>query len=430
MLQKNFKKQHNNKFDISVYQIKRIVIKYISSFAISVGFIIIGTSCINPSIGSSFIMTASAAVVQDGWDIVDGQAYWYEDGVKQGTEGRGKEIYDPATECWYWLDADNDGAKAVSKDVYMPYTVDGQDEIGKWVRYDEAGKMIKGWSKTETGLNYFDEITGAMVKGEAVVDDCVFTFDEDTGVAQNLNTGWIYSVDGTKAYWYENGVKQGTEGRGKEIYDPATDCWYWLDAVQRGAKASSKDVYMPYTIYGKDTVGKWVRYDENGQMIKGWQDTDEGRYYFDTISGSMGKDYVVIDKELYYFDLNTGIESSSQLGESFQTQAGIIRTAYEQLGVPYLWSGKTPSGFDCSGLIYYVFKQNGMTVNPPSSAMQSQGEKVEGLANALPGDIVCYSGHVAIYIGNGQIIHAPYEGEVVKIASVNIMKVVTIRRCW
>ena len=83
------------------------------------------------------------------------------------------------------------------------------------------------------------------------------------------------SADGM--YWYENGVLQGTEGRGKEIYDPASDAWYWLDAVQGGKKAVSKDVYQESWAGAyadrEDGTGKWVRYDENGHMVKGWEGT-------------------------------------------------------------------------------------------------------------------------------------------------------------
>lgn len=84
--------------------------------------------------------------------------------------------------------------------------------------------------------------------------------------------GWYHL--GTKSYWYENGVRQGYDPsdasyRGKEIYDPASDAWYWLDNVEQGAKAVSKDVYQeswagPYADR-EDGTGKWVRYDANGK---------------------------------------------------------------------------------------------------------------------------------------------------------------------
>ena len=106
-------------------------------------------------------------------------------------------------------------------------------------------------------------------------------------------------------YWYENGVKQGTEGRGKEIYDPASDAWYWLDANQGGAKAVSKDVYQ------ESNGGKWVRYDANGHMIKGWDTNDDGTYYFDQVYGTMAKGIVTIDGNLYLFDVDTGVMQAS-----------------------------------------------------------------------------------------------------------------------
>lgn len=60
----------------------------------------------------------------------EGARYWYEGGKRQGLEGRGKEIYDPASDAWYWLDSDVQGKMAVNKDVYQPYTIQGQDETG------------------------------------------------------------------------------------------------------------------------------------------------------------------------------------------------------------------------------------------------------------------------------------------------------------
>ena len=116
-------------------------------------------------------------------------------------------------------------------------------------------------------------------------------------------TGWK-TVNG-KDYWYENGVKQGTTGRGKEIYDPDSDAWYWLDAKQGGAKAVSKDVYQ------ESNGGKWVRYDANGHMIKGWDTNDDGTYYFDQVYGTMAKGIVTIDGNLYLFDVDTGVMQAS-----------------------------------------------------------------------------------------------------------------------
>lgn len=246
---------------------------------------------------------------KNGWVEENGKKYWYEKGVKQGTTGRGKEIYDPNSDAWYWLDAVQGGAMTVSKDVYQESAAgqwaDKPDGTGKWVRYDENGHMVKGWQTTDKGTYYFDLITGAMAKGAGDIDGVPCAFDEYTGIA--LDGQWL-TIKGAD-FWYEKGVRQGLDGRGKEIYDPASDAWYWLDAVDQGKKATSKDVYQESEA-GQwadraDGTGKWVRYDAQGHMIKGW--SADKRYYFDPIYGTMAKGDAVIDGRTYHFDKNTGI---------------------------------------------------------------------------------------------------------------------------
>ena len=241
--------------------------------------------------------TATPASGYTGWKTVNGKDYWYENGVKQGTTGRGKEIYDPDSDAWYWLDANRGGAKAVSKDVYQ------ESNGGKWVRYDANGHMIKGWDTNDDGTYYFDLVTGAMTKSDATIDGLPCSFDTVTGIG--MNCAWK-RING-KDYWYEGGKRQGYDPnnaayRGKEIYDPASNGWYWLDNVQQGAKAVSKDVYQ------ESSGGKWVRYDANGQMIKGWNTNADGTYYFDPITGAMAKGTTTIDGMTYYFDPATGVK--------------------------------------------------------------------------------------------------------------------------
>ena len=253
---------------------------------------------------------------KNGWVEENGKKYWYEKGVKQGTTGRGKEIYDPDSDAWYWLDAVQGGAMTVSKDVYQESAAgqwaDKPDGTGKWVRYDENGHMVKGWQTTDKGTYYFDLITGAMAKGAGDIDGVPCAFDEYTGIA--LDGQWL-TIKGAD-FWYEKGVRQGLDGRGKEIYDPDSDAWYWLDAVQGGAMTVSKDVYQE-SAAGQwadkpDGTGKWVRYDENGHMVKGWQTTDKGTYYFDLITGAMAKGAGDIDGVPCAFDEYTGIALDGQ----------------------------------------------------------------------------------------------------------------------
>ena len=267
------------------------------------------------------------AITYTGWETIGEQKFWYENDLLQGydpnnKEYRGKEIYDEDSNAWYWLDSVQGGTMAVSKDVYQESAAgqyaDREDGTGKWVRYDKNGHMVKGFDTNENGTYYFDSIYGAMVKGLQNINGVLYYFDQYTGVMQTgavningieygfdsegkaVNSAWL-AIDG-KQYWYENGVRQGMEGRGKEIFDAKLDAWFWLDAVQGGAKATSKDVYQ------ESSGGKWVRYDSYGRMIKGWSYVSWGKYnYFDLNTGAMYKGWHNINGTDYYFDENTGL---------------------------------------------------------------------------------------------------------------------------
>ena len=258
---------------------------------------VIGTAAAAVALAAFTAKAEAAETPLNGWDE---SGHWYENGVKQGTQGRGKEIYDPSSDAWYWLDSIQGGAVAKSKDVYQESWAgsyaDRPDGTGKWVRYDENGHMVKGWDTNEDGKYYFEPVTGAMAKGTVNIDGTSYRFDNVTGILLDN----VFVNDNGCEYWYEGGIKQGTEGRGKEIYDPETDAWYWLDAIDNGKKATAKDVYQ-------EAGNKWVRYDANGRMLKGWQTNENGNYYFDLVTGAMAKGTVFIDNYEYVFDDITGI---------------------------------------------------------------------------------------------------------------------------
>lgn len=115
---------------------------------------------------------------------------------------------------------------------------------------------------------------------------------------------------------------------------------------------------------------------------------------------------------------------SASAGNTSAAQT-IVNAAYGQLGVPYVYGGNGNGGWDCSGLVQYCHSAAGISL-PRTS--QSQGGCGVAVSNPQPGDIVCYGTHVGIYIGGGQMIHAPKPGDNVKVAAVYGSP--WYRRCW
>jgi cell wall-associated NlpC family hydrolase len=99
---------------------------------------------------------------------------------------------------------------------------------------------------------------------------------------------------------------------------------------------------------------------------------------------------------------------------------GVVGIAMQYLGVPYVYGGASPSGFDCSGLVMYVFNQIGVSLPHNAAAQYGYGMPVSR-DQLQAGDLVFFNGlgHVGIYIGGGQFIHAPHTGDVVKISSLS-----------
>jgi hypothetical protein len=122
----------------------------------------------------------------------------------------------------------------------------------------------------------------------------------------------------------------------------------------------------------------------------------------------------------------SGTSSSSQ-GALSGSGSAVVQAASKYLGVPYAWGGTDPaSGLDCSGLVQRVYSDLGVSLPRTASQQATSGRPVASLAEAQPGDLVFFDNtssrpgvdHVGIYIGNGQMIAAPQEGDVVKVQSV------------
>lgn len=124
------------------------------------------------------------------------------------------------------------------------------------------------------------------------------------------------------------------------------------------------------------------------------------------------------------------VASYTATGDS---EMGIAVAQYglQFVGNPYVYGGTSlTKGADCSGFVMSVYANFGVSLPHSSAADRSQGYKVDGLENAQAGDLICYSGHVALYIGNGQIVHASNKKTGIIVSKADYRKILAIRRIF
>ena len=166
-----------------------------------------------------------------------------------------------------------------------------------------------------------------------------------------------------------------------------------------------------------------VQYDENGNVESGSSDTSSN-YEYDEYGNVIDTDNTVD---------NSSSESSSDSSASSSTSSGsgssVVSYATQFVGNPYVWGGTSlTSGADCSGFVQSVYANFGVSLPRTSYEQQNAGYEVS-YADAQPGDLICYGGHVAIYMGNGQIVHASNSRDGIKVSNNAAYRTITsVRR--
>ena len=130
------------------------------------------------------------------------------------------------------------------------------------------------------------------------------------------------------------------------------------------------------------------------------------------------------------FDKVTNAQSTTDYGLSGNTGSDAVDLASTFMGTPYVWGGESPKGFDCSGLVQYVYKQLGVDLPRHSSDQAKAGVPV-AIADLKKGDLVFFGSpvdHVGIYAGDGKMVVAPHTGDVVKLQDVDFSRVTAARR--
>lgn len=197
-----------------------------------------------------------------------------------------------------------------------------------------------------------------------------------------------------------------------------TDEWVQVD-VEEGTGWVSKD----YVTLHSEFVQAESKAEEEARLAKEEEERKRARAAAAAASQSSSNNKT-----------NTTTQSAPvQYTVSGDSEMGVAVAEYalQFVGNPYVYGGSSlTKGTDCSGFVMSVYANFGVSLPHSSASDRSQGYAVDGLENAQPGDLICYSGHVALYIGNGQIVHASNKKTGIIVSNANYRKILAIRRIF
>ncbi len=203
---------------------------------------------------------------------------------------------------------------------------------------------------------------------------------------------------------------------------------YADDSTYRIVKATSLNIRQEAST-SSQIVGS-VPYAGKVKIL--WLEPEWARISYEGIEGYVSRQYLVVPSQ-FVSNLPSRGASVSSKGQA------VVELAKQYLGTPYVYGGASPSGFDCSGFVYYVYKQFGVTLNRVAADQMTNGTWVSA-SEMAPGDIIGfknssgYVNHVGIYVGGGMMIHSPQSGETVRFESVVTgnysMRIAAVRRIF
>ena len=157
------------------------------------------------------------------------------------------------------------------------------------------------------------------------------------------------------------------------------------------------------------------------EQLDGWV-----KVSIDSDEGYVSADYIEINTELPTAMTMTEVRYGQGVSD---VRVDLVSYACQFVGNPYVWGGTSlTNGADCSGFIMSIYAKFGVSLPHSSGAMAGCGRGVS-YSEAMPGDIICYAGHVAIYMGGGQIVHASNAKDGIKISgNAAYRPIVAVRR--
>ena len=238
----------------------------------------------------------------------------------------------------------------------------------------------------------------------------------DSEIVGIMKNNAVATVTGTEDGWYQ--ITSGSiSGYIKAEYLTVGD-QALLDSVKtRTATVETETLKVRSEASTDASVVTLAGQDEQltvtDEQTPGWVkvETSDGEGYISTEYAEVADTYQYAEKP--------EVESSG---------SSVISYASQFLGNPYVWGGTSlTNGVDCSGFVMQVYAHYGISLPHSSSALRSVGRGIS-YSEAQPGDIICYSGHVALYIGGGQIIHASNPSDGIKISPATYTNILAVRR--
>ena len=172
-----------------------------------------------------------------------------------------------------------------------------------------------------------------------------------------------------------------------------------------------------------------TQYDEEGNAVSSSESSGSGETQYDEYGNVIDSENTVDPSEYQSSSESSSSSGSSSSSSGSGSGSSVVDYATQFVGNPYVWGGTSlTSGADCSGFVQSVYANFGVSLPRTSYEQQNAGTEVS-YADAQPGDLICYGGHVAIYMGNGQIVHASNAKDGIKISNNAAYRTITsVRR--
>lgn len=295
-----------------------------------------------------------------------------------------------------------------------------------------VGKLYdKSVGEFEEEVNGWYKITSGNCTGYVKAEYCV-TGDEAQALAKQVGTTYAVVNTTTLKVRQEASTESAVLGlvpiEEELVVVEELDGWVKV-AIEEGDGYVSRE----YVNLRTDFVHAESKAEEEARLAEEAKEREEARAAAVATEATRAAQAAeqTVQKQAQTEAVIEAAQATAASSAGSEMSKSVIDYATQFVGNPYVYGGTSlTNGTDCSGFVMSVYANFGVSLPHSSSALRSKGYDVGGLANAQPGDIVCYSGHVALYIGNGQIVHASTSKTGIIISNANYRSILAVRRIF